>query len=570
MRSRGRGRSMARIPPIVAAGPLVIMTTRSDKSTASSTSCVTMSTVLPVAATMRISSSCSRARVRASSAPNGSSSSRTLGSIESARAMPTRCFMPPEISCGYLCWACPSCTSSRARRTRSLTAAFFSAAPNTRSTASWTFSKQVSQGSREWFWNTTPRSGPGPVTSRSASRTWPSVGLRSPATMLSSVDSPARMSRLISSSAQNGPFFVSNTLRTLSICKYLSVIPCSLVAEAAGEEDHQLFEREADDADREDGDDDVLHVEVVPFVPYPEADADAAGEHLRGDDHQPRHADRQAHARDHVRKHGREKDLPEHRPLRKVEDPRDVEIVLRDVAHADRGVDDHRPQGADEDDVDRGGVGGLEHHQADRQPGERRHRLQDADDRRRHVGEEAKTPEHETERDADERRHPETDADPAERGEHVPAYALVVRPLLVEGTAEDPERRMPGRRGSGQTAAGLCDDRPKRHEQRQADDRSQHARQPIGRLGADVQRRLGRGARLVHRRTRLRRLLGRPDLGERRLQRTHGGTHQATLILNEPAYRFGSLPSHTTPSISLALRMGSLGKLVFVITAASL
>src|SRR6266705_4639012 len=541
MRSRGRGRSMARIPPIVAAGPLVIMTTRSDKSTASSTSCVTMSTVLPVAATMRISSSWRCARVRASSAPNGSSSSRTLGSIDSARAMPTRCFMPPAISCGYLCWACPSCTSSRARRTRSLTAAFFSAAPNTRSTASWTFSKQVSQGSREWFWKTTPRSGPGPVTSRSASRTWPSVASRSPATMLSSVDlpqpecpisetnSPARMSRLISSSAQNGPFFVSNTLRTLSICKYLSVIPCSLVAEAAGSEDHQLFEREADDADREDGDDDVLHVEVVPFVPYPEPDAHAAGEHLRGDDHQPRHADRQAHAGDHVRKHGREKDLPKHRPLRKIEDPRDVEIVLRDVAHADRGVDDHRPQGADEDDVDRRGVGGLEHHQADRQPGERRHRLQDADDRRRHVGEEAKTPEHETERDADERRHPETDADPPERGEHVPAYALVVRPFPVERIAEHLERGMPSRLGIGQPAAGPGEDLPERDEQCEADDRREQPRQPFRRFGAHIQRRLGRGARLVHRRMRLR------ELGKRRLERfDHGGNGAHGRLLRRP------------------------------------
>src|SRR5713101_2244165 len=457
MRSRGCGRSMARIPPIIAAGPFVIMTTRSESSTASSTSCVTMSTVLPVAATIFISSSCSRARVRASSAPNGSSSSRTLGSIESARAMPTRCFMPPEISCGYLCWACPSCTSSRARRTRSLTAAFFSAAPNTRSTASWTFSKQVSQGKREWFWNTTPRSGPGPVTSRSASRTWPSVASSSPATMLRSVDlpqpecpisetnSPERMSRLISSSAQNGPFFVSNTMRTLSICRYLPVMSSSFVAEAAGGEDHQLLEREADDADREDGDDDVPHVEVVPFVPYPEPDADPAGEHLRGDDHQPRHADRQAHAGDHVGEHRRKKDLPEHRPLRKIENPRDVEIVLRYLAHADRGVHDHRPQAADEDDVDRGGVGGLEHHQADRQPGERRHRPQDADDRRRHVGEKAEASQHKAERDADQRRHAETDADPPERGEHVPAYALVVRPLLVERIAEDLERRMPGR-----------------------------------------------------------------------------------------------------------------------------
>src|SRR6266545_17194 len=509
MRSRGRGRSMARIPPIVAAGPLVIITTRSERSTASS---------------IRISSSWSRARVKASSAPNGSSSNRTLGSIESARAMPTRCFMPPESSCGYLCAACPSCTSPKARSTRSFTAAFFSAAPKTRSTAICTFSKQVSQGSREWFWNTTPRSGPGPVTSRSASRICPPVGSTSPATILSSVDlpqpecpisetnSPARISRLISSSAQNGPFRVWNSLRTLSICRYLPLMPSSLVAEAAGGEDHQLLEREADDADREDGDDDVLHVEVVPFVPYPEADAHAASEHLRGDDHQPRHADRQAHAGDHVGEHRRKKDLPEHRPLRKIEDPRHVEIVLRDVAHADRGVDDHRPQGADEDDVDRGGVGGLEHREADRQPGERRHRLQDADDRRRHVGEKTKTSQHEAERDADERRHPETDADPAERGEHVPAYALVVRPFPVEGIAEDLERRMPGRRGIGQPAAGLCDDRPKRHEQRQADDRSQHARQPIGRLGADVQRRLGRGARLVHRRMQLRRSIGGTDI----------------------------------------------------------
>ena len=91
-------------------------------STASSTSCVTISTVLPVAATIFISSSCSRARVSASSAPNGSSSSSTFGSIASARAMPTRCFMPPEISCGNLCSACVRPTSASAscvRRFRS-------------------------------------------------------------------------------------------------------------------------------------------------------------------------------------------------------------------------------------------------------------------------------------------------------------------------------------------------------------------------------------------------------------------------------------------------------------------
>jgi hypothetical protein len=76
------------MPPIVAAGPLVIITIRSDRRTASSTSCVTISTVLPVAATILTSSSCSRARVSASSAPNGSSSSSTFGCIASARAIP--------------------------------------------------------------------------------------------------------------------------------------------------------------------------------------------------------------------------------------------------------------------------------------------------------------------------------------------------------------------------------------------------------------------------------------------------------------------------------------------------
>ena len=54
-------------------------------------------------ATIFSSSSCSWARVSASSAPKGSSISSIFGSIASARAMPTRCFMPPEISCGRLC-----------------------------------------------------------------------------------------------------------------------------------------------------------------------------------------------------------------------------------------------------------------------------------------------------------------------------------------------------------------------------------------------------------------------------------------------------------------------------------
>ena len=47
-----------------------------------------------------------------------------------------------------------------------------------------------SHGSSEWFWNTTARSGPGSLTSRSSSSTAPVVTVVRPATMFSKVDFP--------------------------------------------------------------------------------------------------------------------------------------------------------------------------------------------------------------------------------------------------------------------------------------------------------------------------------------------------------------------------------------------
>ena len=61
-----------------------------------------MKAVCPVSRQMRRTSSCSVPRVSASSAENGSSISMIFGVIESARAMPTRCFMPPDSSDGTL------------------------------------------------------------------------------------------------------------------------------------------------------------------------------------------------------------------------------------------------------------------------------------------------------------------------------------------------------------------------------------------------------------------------------------------------------------------------------------
>ncbi len=202
------------------------MTMRSESSTASSTSCVTIITVLPVAATIFISSSCSLARVSASSAPKGSSMSSIFGSIARARAMPTRCFMPPEISPGNLSFACERPTRSSAASERSRSRALLSRSPKTRSTARCTLPAHESHGSSEWFWNTTPRSGAGPLSSRSSSSMCPAVGVVSPATRLSSVllpqplwpmratNSPRFTSRSMSRSATNGPRRVAKVMPT--------------------------------------------------------------------------------------------------------------------------------------------------------------------------------------------------------------------------------------------------------------------------------------------------------------------------------------------------------------------
>ena len=71
-------------------------TTRVERNTASGIECVTNTTVLPAFSQIRSSSMFSRSRVISSSAPNGSSISSSAGSNDSARAIETRCCMPPE------------------------------------------------------------------------------------------------------------------------------------------------------------------------------------------------------------------------------------------------------------------------------------------------------------------------------------------------------------------------------------------------------------------------------------------------------------------------------------------
>src|SRR6266478_5817011 len=106
----------------------------------------------------------------------------------------------------------------------------------------------------------------------------PSVGLRSPATKLSSVllpqpecpmrvtNSPFAICRQMSASATKSPFFVSKVLPTDSTLRYLCI------GEPLREQHQRVLEQQADDADGEDGDDDVLDLEALPLVPHPEAD----------------------------------------------------------------------------------------------------------------------------------------------------------------------------------------------------------------------------------------------------------------------------------------------------------
>ena len=130
-------------------------------------------------ATISSSSSCRWARVSASSAPNGSSISSTFGSIASARAMPTRCFMPPEISCGPLVRGVRQADqrerrlgaglqlrlASRSRRTRARPRGRRSRSRSARAAASGSGTPRA-------------RSGPGPAISRLAQSSTPLRRLR--------------------------------------------------------------------------------------------------------------------------------------------------------------------------------------------------------------------------------------------------------------------------------------------------------------------------------------------------------------------------------------------------------
>ena len=81
---------------VIRPGRALMTTTRDERNTASGIEWVTKITVVPVRSQIRSTSEFIRSRVISSSAPKGSSINRIAGSKASARAIATRCCIPPD------------------------------------------------------------------------------------------------------------------------------------------------------------------------------------------------------------------------------------------------------------------------------------------------------------------------------------------------------------------------------------------------------------------------------------------------------------------------------------------
>ena len=138
-------------------------TMRDANSTASEMLWVTNTTVLRRSRHKWNRLASRAARVCSSRAENGSSMRNTSESMARTRAMATRCFMPPDSRLGR--WSANSANPTARRAESAVSRRVARGAPH-ESSANTTFSSTVSHGSRLYSWKTTPRSGPGPATSR--------------------------------------------------------------------------------------------------------------------------------------------------------------------------------------------------------------------------------------------------------------------------------------------------------------------------------------------------------------------------------------------------------------------
>lgn len=194
--SRGRSRSMRCSCAIT---PSSITRTRSARSTASSTSCVTSRTAQPRRCHNSPTRRCALMRVSASSAPNGSSSSSRSGSRTNARASEARWASPPESVLGQasLRWSRPTSFSARSATAR----------PGLPGRPSKTLRHTFFHGISRGDWKATAL--------RRGTRTVPSMSRSRPARMRSRVDlpQPLRPSRATNSPGRTSSWSRSMTAR---------------------------------------------------------------------------------------------------------------------------------------------------------------------------------------------------------------------------------------------------------------------------------------------------------------------------------------------------------------------
>ncbi|MGY3109399.1 hypothetical protein ACVWW7_006026 [Bradyrhizobium sp. LM6.9] len=325
------------------------------------------------------------------------------------------------------------------------------------------------------------------------------------------------------------------------MCFPFSSARCRGVDDLADARD-QTVEHEADDADIEQRQDDLADMRGIPRVPDEEADADAADQHFRGHDREPGQADADAKPREDVGRGGRDHDLGEELERIELHHRGDVAVVLRDVADADRGVDDDRPDRGDENDEDRGGLAVAERRERQRQPGQRRNRAQDLKQRIEPAHGPDRLADQDAERNAGDGGERIAERDALETGGEMPEQTLVDAAVVEEriedqflGVLEDFRRRRQRRAGAA------ADQLPHQHQQCDHDERRDHthgglprhprvglaARRPL-RCHRDDRRggtRRGRGLNVHLRGRHVHRYLSgsrtmRPPHGSRRLHQT--------------------------------------------------
>ena len=158
---------------------------RSARNTASGIEWVMKTIVFFVSSQISSISRFISSRVKASSAPNGSSISRIDGLTESARTIEARCCMPPDSSRGYFAPKplSPTRSSSPSMRARS-------GGWRRISKGSSMLRCRSRQGSRLASWKTMAICGSGPSTARPSTRIRPPDSPCSPAIDQSRVDFP--------------------------------------------------------------------------------------------------------------------------------------------------------------------------------------------------------------------------------------------------------------------------------------------------------------------------------------------------------------------------------------------